>query len=608
MTITHGCENFCSYCIVPVVRGKLISFPSHRILDYIRLLAGNGTREITLLGQNVNQYGTDNNDIPFHRLLESAALVPGIERINFITSHPKDFIEDILLVIRDHSNISRSIHLPLQSGSDRILGLMNRGYTIRDYLGIIEKIRALLADHALSTDLIVGFPGESEDEFEETLRAMEQIRFDDAFTYAYSPREGTPAFSLPESLTHVEKIARLERLIALQRGISHQKLRERIDREEETIIEGFSKKSPDRVMGRTYLNHNVVLPGSGEDIGKKIRIKIDGVSGATLRGHELRSVTLIMVSLLLTASAGALLASPTVQKGAKTEQEYLSAVRERAKLNDGDGVKKQSSEFFKLYPESPLIPDVRLVLAEFEESPEGSIAKYRVLVNKYGYYRKRDYALLRICEIEYLQARWKELGPDARAGLDLAAGGYKNDFRYFLIISQIRSGEYDTAEKECRGLIDTDHDYNNMARSLLILAHIHRNTSGLSREYITTIREIAVGYDRSDALPATLYLLGEFYEQKGMFDESYSAYSDLAAKYPGSPEATEAAKRIGTLRKHTPAPRPLPAREKDLLTTPIALTYALKRRSRMKTRDPHFTRYRLGRFHRRKARMGSGRC
>lgn len=259
-----------------------------------------------------------------------------------------------------------------------------------------------------------------------------------------------------------------------------------------------------------------------------------------------------MVSLLLTASAGALLASPTVQKGAKTEQEYLSAVRERAKLNDGDGVKKQSSEFFKLYPESPLIPDVRLVLAEFEESPEGSIAKYRVLVNKYGYYRKRDYALLRICEIEYLQARWKELGPDARAGLDLAAGGYKNDFRYFLIISQIHSGEYDTAEKECRGLIDTDHDYNNMARSLLILAHIHRNTSGLSREYITTIREIAVGYDRSDALPATLYLLGEFYEKKGMFDESFSAYSDLAAKYPGSPEATEAAKRIGTLMKHTP--------------------------------------------------------
>ncbi len=287
VTITHGCENYCSYCIVPFVRGKLISFPSGRILDYIRLLAGTGAREITLLGQNVNQYGTDSGDVPFYRLLESAALVPGIERVNFITSHPKDFTGDILRVIGDHPNISRSIHLPLQSGSDRILARMNRGYTMKDYLAIIDSMAALLPDHAVSTDLIVGFPGESGDEFNDTLKAVETIRFDDAFTYAYSPREGTPAFPLAETLSRDEKIARLERLIALQRGISRQKLRNRIDREEETIIEGFSKKSADSVMGRTYLNHNVVLPGSREDIGKKIRIKISGVSGATLRGTRI---------------------------------------------------------------------------------------------------------------------------------------------------------------------------------------------------------------------------------------------------------------------------------------------------------------------------------
>jgi tRNA-2-methylthio-N6-dimethylallyladenosine synthase len=287
VTITHGCENFCSYCIVPSVRGKLISFPSGQILDYVRSLAAKEIREITLLGQNVNQYGTDSGDIPFHKLLESAAGTAGIERINFITSHPKDFSDDILHVIRGHANISRSIHLPLQSGSDRILGLMNRQYTLSGYLRIVDKINKLLAPFSLSTDLIVGFPGESESEFRETLSAVERIRFDDAFTYAYSPRRGTPAFSLEETLTRKEKIARLEELIALQRSISRQKLKELVNREEDTIIERFSKKSRDKVMGRTYQNHIVVTDGSKDDIGKKIRIKIESVRGATLQGTRI---------------------------------------------------------------------------------------------------------------------------------------------------------------------------------------------------------------------------------------------------------------------------------------------------------------------------------
>jgi tRNA-2-methylthio-N6-dimethylallyladenosine synthase len=287
VTITHGCENYCSYCIVPSVRGKLISFPSGQILDYIRLLASHGINEITLLGQNVNQYGTDNNDIPFHKLLESTATIAGIERINFITSHPKDFPDDILHVIRDHPNISRSIHLPLQSGSDRILKLMNRQYTFADYMKIVEKIRGLLTAYSISTDLIVGFPGENEVEFTDTLNAVESIRFDDAFTYAYSPREGTPACSIEETLTHEEKITRLERLIALQRSISRHKLKERVNRIEDAIIERFSKKSSDRVMGRTYLNHMVITEGTKDDFGKKIKIKIDSVLGATLQGTRI---------------------------------------------------------------------------------------------------------------------------------------------------------------------------------------------------------------------------------------------------------------------------------------------------------------------------------
>ncbi|OHD65447.1 MAG: tRNA (N6-isopentenyl adenosine(37)-C2)-methylthiotransferase MiaB [Spirochaetes bacterium RBG_13_51_14] len=287
VTITHGCENYCSYCIVPFVRGRLISFPSGEILIYIRALASRGIKEITLLGQNVNQYGMDNNDVAFHTLLESAAGVEGIERINFLTSHPKDFSDDLLRVIRDHHNITRSIHLPLQSGSDRILNLMNRRYTVTDYMNIVEKIKHYITRSSLSTDLIVGFPGESEREFEETLAAVERIRFDDAFTYAYSPRQGTPAYALEEELGRDEKIGRLERLIALQRRIKLQKLNEVIDSVEDSIIERFSKKSLNRVMGRTFLNHIVIMPGTSEDFGKMIQVKINGVAGTTLQGTRI---------------------------------------------------------------------------------------------------------------------------------------------------------------------------------------------------------------------------------------------------------------------------------------------------------------------------------
>ncbi len=287
VTITHGCENFCAYCIVPTVRGKLVSFSSERILKYINALTNRGIREITLLGQNVNQYGMDSGDIPFPALLERAARVPGLERVHFLTSHPMDFSEDIVRVIADYPNISRSIHLPLQSGSDRILKLMNRHYTWPRYREIIDIIDRRLGTYSISTDLIVGFPGETDEDFTATLDAVREVRFDDAFTYAYSPREGTPAFSLREELTRKEKIGRLQELIELQRGISREKLLARIDATEEAIVERLSKKSKSWVMGKTFLNHPVVIPGGAGDIGKKIRILIKGIRGSTLRGVRL---------------------------------------------------------------------------------------------------------------------------------------------------------------------------------------------------------------------------------------------------------------------------------------------------------------------------------
>ncbi len=286
VTITHGCCNFCSYCIVPYVRGKLISFPSDAIVRYVEQCVEGGATEISLLGQNVNQYGMDSGDIPFHRLLERVAGVEGILRVNFLTSHPMDFHDDIVRVAADHGTISRSVHLPLQSGSDRMLALMNRKYTMARYAEILEHLDRALPDHAVSTDLIVGFPGETDDDYRLTLDAVRRFRFDEAFMYAYSPREGTPSFTMKEDLDRAHKLERLRRLIDIQRAISREKLLARIDRSEELIVEGRSRRSPGEYRGRTYLNHPAVLPGGPGDVGRKVRIVIKEVRGSTLYGER----------------------------------------------------------------------------------------------------------------------------------------------------------------------------------------------------------------------------------------------------------------------------------------------------------------------------------
>jgi len=287
VTITHGCENFCSYCIVPYVRGPLISYASKDILDHVDQLIERGITEVTLLGQNVNQYSQDNDDIPFYKLLDAVASKKEIKRVGFLTSHPKDFSKNIIDVINNHENCSRAIHLPLQSGSDRILKSMNRHYTRDHYMKIIEDIDKTLNDYAVSTDLIVGFPGETHEEFNDTLEAVKEIRFDEAFMYAYSPREGTPATSLKDDLPRDKKIDRLNQLIETQRAITLEKLLQRIGKREKIILEGFSKRSSDMLFGKTFLNHSVVVSGNESDCGKEYEIKVTGIQGTTLHGEIL---------------------------------------------------------------------------------------------------------------------------------------------------------------------------------------------------------------------------------------------------------------------------------------------------------------------------------
>ncbi|TCL58307.1 tRNA-i(6)A37 thiotransferase enzyme MiaB [Hydrogenispora ethanolica] len=256
VTVMYGCNNYCSYCIVPYVRGRERSRRPAEIRQEIKELVESGVKEVTLLGQNVNSYGLDfpERDWNFAKLLQEIASGTGIPRIRFQTSHPKDLSDELIETMAASRQICRHLHLPVQAGSSRVLERMNRKYTKESYEALVAKIKARLPEIALTTDIIVGFPGETEADFEETLDLVRKIRYDGAFTFIYSPRIGTPAAAMPDQVPETVKKQRLEQLIAIQNQISLEKNREFIGTLTELLIEGPSEKNPVVWSGRNSQN------------------------------------------------------------------------------------------------------------------------------------------------------------------------------------------------------------------------------------------------------------------------------------------------------------------------------------------------------------------
>ena len=281
VAIIRGCNNFCSYCIVPQVRGRERSRPLESITGEVRHLAGQGVKEITLLGQNVNSYKFA--DYRFADIIREVNAVEGIERIRFMTSHPKDLSDELLRAMAESEKAAPHLHLPFQAGSNRILALMNRRYTREHYLKLIERARKYLPGVALTTDIITGFPTETEAEFLETLDLAEQVRFDDAFTYRYSPRPGTKAAEMDDDVPESVKLERLDRLIKSVRKISSENLQKTIGCEFTVLIEKDSKKDPDWWMGKTEHNRVAVLPKDDFQPGELVKVRVEGLSGFTLR-------------------------------------------------------------------------------------------------------------------------------------------------------------------------------------------------------------------------------------------------------------------------------------------------------------------------------------
>lgn len=290
VTVHYGCDKYCSFCIVPQTRGRQRSRRAGDILAEIEELGRQGYKEVMLLGQNVNAWGKDlDPPADFADLLWRINDVPGIERIRFTSPHPRDLTDRQIETLRDAPKVMEQLHLPLQAGSDAGLYRMNRRYTQADFLRLVEKVRSAIPDIVLTTDIIVGFPGETEADFQETLKVVEEVQFDSAFTFVYSPRPGTPAARSTEQVPEEEKRDRILRLIALQNEISRRKMEARVGRTEEVLVEGPSEKDPERLAGRSRGNHWVIFDGPRELRGEIVPVRITAAQTFNLFG-ELTSV------------------------------------------------------------------------------------------------------------------------------------------------------------------------------------------------------------------------------------------------------------------------------------------------------------------------------
>ncbi len=288
LAVMRGCDNFCTFCVVPYTRGRERSRSPQSVISEVEKLAEEGFKQVTLLGQNVNSYRFDNKD--FADLMLMVSEVDGIERIRFTSPHPKDFPEKLLRGMAENPNICKHVHLPLQSGNNRILDLMGRNYTRKDYLRLVENIRKTIPEAALTTDIVVGFSSETEDEFEDSYQVMKDVQFDSAFIFKYSERKNTIAVrKYPDDVPPDKKTARIVRLNELQKNNSLLKNKEAIGKTYQVLVESTSKKKPDEWMGRTDSNKIVIFQKGQFKAGDLIQVKINKVSANTLFGTVIKN-------------------------------------------------------------------------------------------------------------------------------------------------------------------------------------------------------------------------------------------------------------------------------------------------------------------------------
>ena len=311
VNIIKGCDKFCTFCVVPFTRGREKSREAKEIEQEVRLLVSRGAREIILLGQNVNAYGKRGlaHSIPFHELLHRVASIPGVERLRFTTSHPKDFTRECIAAYQDVDILVNHLHLPVQSGNNRILKEMRRMHTVEEYVCMVEELKNAVPDVALSTDIIVGYPSESDSEFEDTLALMEKIQFNNSYMFSYSPRPGTPAYDFPDSVPKPVKAERLQRTIELQKRLTREQGKKFIGQEVDVLVESENFKPGTEFRGRNAQYWSVNFTGEKKQIcpGDMVKVIVEELSGHALKGRAVsvnRDSNQVIVESAISLSKG----------------------------------------------------------------------------------------------------------------------------------------------------------------------------------------------------------------------------------------------------------------------------------------------------------------
>ncbi|MDD5270853.1 MAG: tRNA (N6-isopentenyl adenosine(37)-C2)-methylthiotransferase MiaB, partial [Candidatus Omnitrophica bacterium] len=430
VTIMEGCNNYCSYCIVPYVRGREVSRPADDIIDEIKALADGGYKEVTLLGQNVNSYrGHPGSNTagrpPFAELLERIDGIEGIERIRFLTSHPKDAGDGLFRAMRDLPKVCEHLHLPLQSGSDRMLKSMNRGYTASDYLKKVGMLRKHVPDCAITTDIIVGYPGESDEDFKMTKKLVEDIGFNSAFIFKYSPRPPAKASGLEDDVLMKVKEERNQALLKLRDKISDSKDREFIGKPTEVLVESICRKEKHKVTGRNRQNIKAVFEGGRELIGMIKKVRVDSVVGHTLAGSAL----MLMVFLAATAATAPVSAETveeyfvsgdyenTVREGVKQvgssrEQDklYYMIGTSLNKIGRYDLARKNYNQIIGSFPRSRFSPLAQLGIADsyyLAGDYKNALAEYEKYITKYPKSEGGATAYFRLAKSAQKEGKWQ---------------------------------------------------------------------------------------------------------------------------------------------------------------------------------------------------------
>ncbi|MDX8399236.1 MAG: tRNA (N6-isopentenyl adenosine(37)-C2)-methylthiotransferase MiaB [Gallionellaceae bacterium] len=293
VSIMEGCSKFCTFCVVPYTRGDEISRPMADVMRDIRGLVAQGVGEITLLGQNVNAYAGEHDDgetVDLAFLIRAIADLEGVQRVRYVTSHPREMSARLIELYADTPKLANHLHLPVQSGSDRVLANMQRSYTALEYKSIIRKVRALRPDISITSDFIVGFPGETESDFEATMKLIEDVQFDVSFSFLYSPRPGTPAAEMTDEVSHETKMARLKRLKTRIDELENAYSETMVGTVQRIVVEGISKKDASELAGRTDNNRVVNFAGSADLLGRFVEVSISSVSMHTLRGELVKAI------------------------------------------------------------------------------------------------------------------------------------------------------------------------------------------------------------------------------------------------------------------------------------------------------------------------------